>query len=158
MNKRKIVLVGTISIIAILIVGVISFSNINNSNPSNTPQAIASAKIIDFSVNWTPLPTVVGMTSMSTFNITVENKGTVPLSGLIVTIERIANDNKTNPDDYMYPNSGDYNFSLSLAELKVVKVYIIADMRVTMAYGNSNQNFLATLTSNGTVLDEHKLY
>jgi hypothetical protein len=156
MNKRKVVLIGTISIIAILIVGAINFSN--NNNPSNTPQAIESAKITAFSVEWTPLPTVVGMTSISTFNITIENKGTVPLSGLIVTIERIANDNKTNPDSYSYPSSSDYNFSLSLAELKVVKVYIIADMRVTMAYGNSNQNFLATLTSNGTVLDTCKLY
>jgi hypothetical protein len=156
MNKRKVVLVGTISIIAILIVGAINF--LNNTNPSANPQAIASAKISDFSVEWTPFPTVVGVTSISTFNITVENNGTVGLSGLIVTIERIANDNKTNPDSYSYPNSSDYNFSLSLAQSKVMEVYIIADMIRTAEYQNSNQNFLATLTCNSTVLDERKLY
>ena len=149
MVNRKVLVVVT-SIITILIIGVIALSN-------TTPQ-VASAKITDFSVKWTPVPTVVGMTSISTFNITVENKGTVELSGLIVTIERIANDNKTNPDDYSYPNSSDYNFSLSSAQSKVISVYIIADMIRTIEYQNSNQNFIATLTSNGTVLDARKLF
>lgn len=153
MIKRKVVLIGTISIIVILIVGAINFSNNNNSNKTNP-----SARISDFSVEWTPLPTVVGVTSISTFNITVENNGTVELAGLIVTIERIANDNRTNPDDYSYPNSSDYNFSLSLAQSKAIKVYIIADMIRTMEYQDSHQNFLAILTCNSTILDEHTLY
>jgi hypothetical protein len=155
MNKKRGTVI-TITITAILIVAGIALLNSNYFNNSNTQ--VVSAKITHFSVNWTPLPTVVGMTSISTFNITIENNGTVPLSGLNVTIERIANDNRTNPDSYSYPTSSDYNFSLSVAETKVVKVYIIADMRITMVYGNSNQNFLATLTSNETVLDTCKLY
>jgi hypothetical protein len=154
--NRRIVMLGVLVITVSLIVGLAIYSFYNT--PQGTKPTEVEAKITDFTVNWTPLPTVVGMTSISTFNITVENKGTVPLSGLIVTIERIANDNRTNPDSYSYPNSSDYNFSLSIAESKVVKVYIIADMRVTMAYSNSNQNFLATLSSNGTVLDTRKLY
>ena len=75
-----------------------------------------------------------------------------------MTIERIANDNKTNPDNYSYSNSSDYNFSLALAQSKIIKVYIIADMIRTMEYRDTHQNFLATLTCNGTILDEHKLY
>ena len=158
MNNRKALVLFTIGIIAILIIGVIALSNscfFKNINPKTQ---VASAKIADFSVEWTPFPTVVGVTSISTFNITVENNGTVELAGLIVTIERIADDNKTNPDSYSFPDSGDYNFSLSLAQSKVIKVYIIADMVRTMEYRDSNQNFLAALTSNGTVLDEHKLF
>jgi hypothetical protein len=151
MNKSKVLVVVTVSIVLIIVV-IALFSN-NSFNPQ-----IASAKITDFSVEWTPFPTVVGVTSISTFNITVENNGTVGLAGLIVTIERIANDNKTNPDDYMYPNSSDYNFSLSLAQSKTINVYIIADMITTMEYRDTHQNFIATLTCNGTILDEHKLY
>lgn len=160
MNKRKIAITVIAAVIAILIIGAIILSNNNNSNninPNTNPQ-VTSAKITDFSVKWTPIPTVVGVTSISTFNITVENNGTVELAGLIVTIERIANDNKTNPDSYSYPNSSDYNFSLSIGQSKVIKLYIIADMIRTTEYQDSNQNFLATLTCNSTVLDEHKLY
>jgi hypothetical protein len=151
MNNKDVLVVVTVSII--LIIGVIALSSNNFFNPQ-----VTSVKITDFSVNWTPFPTVVGVTSVSTFNITVENNGSVELAGLIVTIERIANDNKTNPDDYMYPNSGDYNFSLSLAQSKTINVYIIANMIRTMEYQNSHQNFLATLSSNGTVLDTRQLF
>jgi hypothetical protein len=156
MIKRKVATI--VAIIAILIIGAVGLSNYSLFRGNNSNTQAVSARIMDFSVNWTPLPTVVGMTSISTFNLTVENNGTVPLSGLFVSIERIANDNKTNPDSYSYPTSSDYNFSLSIAELRVIKVYIVADMRVTMEYSNSNQNFLATLTSNGTVLDERTLF
>jgi hypothetical protein len=152
MNNREVLVVVTASII--LIIGVIALLGNNFFNP----QTIASAKITDFSVEWTPFPTVVGVTSISTFNVTVENNGTVELAGLIVTIERIANDNKTNPDDYTYPTSSDYNFSLSLVQSKTIKVYIIANMIRTMEYQNSHQNFLATLSSNGTVLDTCQLF
>jgi len=156
MSKRKVAIIT--AIIVILIIGAIGLSKYSLFKGNNPNTQTVSARITDFSVNWTPLPTVVGMTSISTFNITIENNGTVPLSGLFVSIERIADDNKTNPDIYSYPTSSDYNFSLSLAELKEIKVYIIADMRITMEYSNSYQNFLATLTSNGTVLDTCKLY
>jgi hypothetical protein len=154
MKNRKIVVVAAMGIVAILLIGVIALSS---NNPKTTPQ-VATAKITDFSVEWTPFPTVVGVTSVSKFNIIVENNGTVELAGLIMNIERIADDNKTNPDSYSFPNSGDYNFSLFLAQSKVIQVYIITDMVRTMQYRDSNQNFLATLTSNGPVLDSRKLY
>jgi hypothetical protein len=66
MNKSKVLVVVTVSIVLIIVV-IALFSN-NSFNPQ-----IASAKITDFSVEWTPFPTVVGVTSISTFNITVEN-------------------------------------------------------------------------------------
>jgi hypothetical protein len=151
MNKKKVPLVGTVSIILIIVV-IALFSN-SSLNPP-----LASARITDLSVEWTPFPTVVGVTSVSTFNITVQNNGTVELSGLILSIERMTDDNRTNPDGYSYQNDGDYNFSLSIAESKTINVYIIADMIKTMEYRDTHQNFLATLTCNGTILDEHKLY
>ena len=151
MSKRKVLVVVTVSIILIIVV-IVLFSN-HSFNPQ-----IASAKITDFSVEWTPFPTVVGVTSVSTFNVTVENNGTVGIAGLILSIERVASDNRTNPDSYSYANSGDYSFSLSLAQSKAISVYIVADMVRTMEYRDTHQNFLAILTCNGTILDEQKLY
>ena len=151
MNKRKILVAVAASIVLIIVV-IALFSN-NSFNPQRD-----SAKISDFSVEWTPFPTVVGVTSVSTFNVIVENNGTVALAGLILTIERIAVDNRTNPDSYSYANSSDCNFSLSSAQSKTINVYIVADMTRTMEYRDTHQNFLATLACNGTILDEKKLY
>jgi hypothetical protein len=70
-NNRKVMGNTIVSIVTIIIVITLFSSN------SFKPQ-VTTAKITDFSVEWTPFPTVASVTSISTFNITIKNNGTVP--------------------------------------------------------------------------------
>jgi hypothetical protein len=153
MNKTRILIIAVVIVVLFFAAIFSLYANLQTSQSSQEPTIIAN--ITGFKVNWTPLPTVVGMTSVSTFDVTVQNLVTADLVGLNVTIERLADDNRSSPDDYFSYNN---SFSLNSSQAVTIEVYLVANMVKTMEYQNINQNFLATLTCNSTVLVERRLY
>ena len=157
MHMNRLRLSALIVVLCIAIVFTLIFSTlyIRNQTLKSNNQPTMMANITGFNVTWTPFPTVVGVTSVSTFDVTVQNLGTAELVGLNVTIERIADENRSNPDDFFSYNK---TFSLNSSQTATIQVYLTANMLKTMEYTNNNQNFLATLTCNSTVLDQKRLY
>ena len=151
MNKKKLVVIAIIVSIAILVIGLLA-----SIWQQPYPQKITKAKIIDFTVDWGSLPPIVGVTMVISFNITVQNIGTENISNLNVDVKMLSNETNTNIEEYLYYY--EQNFTLDSGQTTSTKIDFFVDLNAQQQMINSHQNFLATLTSNGTVLDERKLF
>jgi hypothetical protein len=89
------------------------------------------------------------------FNLTVQNTGTEDLYGLNITVERIANDSESQYYQCWYHNG---TFALRTTESAQIHVELFTDINRWNQMIDLHQNFLATLSVNGTVLDERKLF
>ena len=152
--KRKATAITLIIVISLLVVAWLFILHTNNGIPQNN-EAV-QAKITAFTVNWGGLPPIVGVTMYVSFNLTVQNTGTEDLYGLNITVERIANDSESQYYYWWYYHNG--TFALRATESAQIRVELFPDLGSWRQMIDSHQNFLATLSVNGTVLDERKLF
>jgi hypothetical protein len=151
LSRRKILFITVIIGVVALVIGLLA-SNWQQLHP----QKITKAKIVGFTVDWGSLPPIVGTTMAISFNITIKNMGTENISNLNVDVKLLSNQTEDNIHDYLY--FYDQNFTVGSGETNSTQVDFFVDLSIQQQMINSHQNFLATLSSNGTLLDEHKLF
>jgi hypothetical protein len=96
---------------------------------------------------------LVGVTYGILFNVTIQNVGSTNITGATVLVERIANDNETTA----FCSYDTQNVTvLHSGETQIVTACILVNLDNLGKIASSN--FLATLSVNGTVLDECKLF
>jgi hypothetical protein len=153
--KRKLWLV-TIAIILVFLIaiGLIVFSGHNPLNPASHPPKIRAeitAFTVDYGYGWP----IAGMTVDSYLYVTVANLGKEKISGLNITIEAYGN------ESYQRYSTSFYNmnstFALDKEENKTIKVYLSTGFGSYESESIGHQDFIVTLTSNGTVIDERSL-
>lgn len=82
--------------------------------------------------------------------------GTENINNLNVNINLLSNQTDDDIQDYLYHY--DQNFTVDSGITRSTQVDFFVDLSIQQQMITSHQNFLATLTSNGTVLDERKLF
>lgn len=147
--KRKLLLVAIASILIFLIVvGLVAFLKLYSPNLLSPPPKV-EAKITVFTLDNSWGSPLAGLTMYSCFDLTVENSGNTDVNGLYLTVKSF---NESQNYEFEYYNM---NFTLHASEVANIKVGMFTSFDV---HNNlSNQNFLATLTANGIILDECSL-
>jgi hypothetical protein len=147
--KRTALALTLIIVIAILVIASYFLPQTNTTIPQTNK---AEAKITAFTADLSWHGAVVGVTIDMTFNVTVQNVGTIEVNGANITVERISADNDSSICSH-------YTEELSVlhpGETRQIGAYIFTDVN---HFGEvTTSNFLAILSVNGTVLDERRLF
>jgi hypothetical protein len=152
--KQRNVLTVVIIALVVLVISLFAF-HWNTSIP--VPKKTVRVEIVDFSITRAGLPAIVGVTVSISFNLTMRNTGTENISQLNVQLALFNNGTKTVIDEsnlFSYPS----NFTLNSGETSSKEIVFLVDLITEQQMINSHQNFLATIISNGTVLDERTLF
>lgn len=155
MKQRNLLLFTSIIVLVLVIALFASYWN----STTHISKKIVEAKITDFTVDWGGLPAIVGVTVAISFNVSIKNIGTENISQLNVKLDIVTNDTSSlrieDNNLYYYDMQ---NFTLNTGETTSRKIDFFVDLDTQQQMMNSHQNFIATLTSNSTVLDTRQLF
>jgi len=142
-------------VVALLISSWQPISQFPNNHPIASQKNV-DAKMENFSViDWGSLPCLVGVTVAIRFNITVQNTGIQNQTGLNVQLKILSNDTATPLENCWYSND---NLTINSKQTGSIEIDYFIDFPTAWGMRDSHQNFSATLTSNGTILDERTLF
>jgi len=153
MKQSKVLLIATI-IVVILVISLFAFY----WNTSLIHRNTVEAKITDFTVDWGYLGTIVGVTTVIRFNVTIKNTGTEDIGGMNAKLALISNGTSTQIEDNRLLNYYGWNFTLTKGETTSKIIDFLVNLDTHQQMHESNQNFQVLLSSNSTVLDERKLF
>ena len=141
--KRKLLIIYSLTVVAILVIGLVVYSYYATSNS----QLEVQARITDVTADTSFKGCLVGVTTDIWFNVTVQNTGKTDITGANVTVT-IFDVNDTSICGYSNQSLG----LLHVNETRQVKAIILTDISHFNQVANSN--FTVKLIVNGTLWDE----